>query len=512
MLPEAVELSTLMAGLPDSYQVRETRESVDPISYMDTFDWRLYGKNLICQRHGKNTCVLTDFFGECWIQKEGPASKKIFAHDFSADPFGEKLVQVVGVRALLPLVEITRRSQAFEIVNRDQKKVLSGSLESNHLRTSLEIEPEPTPLGGVLRLYRVRGYDRILSVISDLMRMRGLEPGWPEERILNLALDALGKKPLDASSQFFIPLDPEETIAGAAQRIFLHLLKEMERNVHGVIDDIDTEFLHDFRVALRRTRSLLGSMKKIGRPEDIARFQQEFRHIGTITGPVRDLDVYLLEKKNYHAMLPEALQDGLAVFFQGLEKKRAKELQRLKKNMLSVSFQDLMVQWREYLERSFLLFVLDAGRESCRTVAVRAIGKRLRSILKNGVLIGPLSPDAQLHRLRIEAKKLRYLMEFYRSLFPEKEMEYLIKSLKKLQDNLGSFNDLSVQQEMLGRCQSELSMKDRKNAVKVAAALGGLITHLHEEQKLVRGHFEETFGQFTSAENKRLFEELFSAG
>jgi CHAD domain-containing protein len=88
-------------------------------------------------------------------------------------------------------------------------------------------------------------------------------------------------------------------------------------------------------------------------------------------------------------------------------------------------------------------------------------------------------------------------------------MDILLKSLKRLQDNLGSFNDLSVQQKMLGQYQDGLAGKDQKNAIKVAAALGGLITHLHEEQTAVRYKFEQTFEQFTTSENRRLFDLLF---
>ena len=39
-------------------------------------------------------------------------------------------------------------------------------------------------------------------------------------------------------------------------------LSAMRDNLPGLLDDVDTEFLHDFRVAVRRTRSTL----KLGRP------------------------------------------------------------------------------------------------------------------------------------------------------------------------------------------------------------------------------------------------------
>jgi len=510
ILLEPMGLAPLLSGLSERYFVHEDAVMVETICYLDTFDWRLYDKGLICRRHGNNIYTLTDFLGEYQIEEQGPAPKKLFSQDFAGGALGEKLIAVAGIRALLPLAEIRQESQSFQIMNRDQKKVLSGSLESNYVLISHEGHTaQPAFLGGALRLRGVRGYDKIFIKVAELMQSQGLEPGYSEERVLRLTLAAQRKKPQDYCSQFSVILDPAETNVHAAQKIFMHLLQGMQRNVPGVIEDIDTEFLHDFRVALRRTRSLLGSMKKVMLPADIAHFQQGFKKIGTFTGPVRDLDVYLLGKNAYQSMLPGGLQEGLAVFFHGLARQRARELQRLRKALHSSYFQDFMTQWQEYVDNTLLPSALAAGQEPCKEVAIKAIKKRLRSILRSGELIGPQSPDTELHSLRIQAKKLRYLLEFYRSLFPVTEMDILLKSLKRLQDNLGSFNDLSVQQKMLGQYQDELAGKDQKNAIKVAAALGGLITHLHEEQTAVRYKFEQTFEQFTTSENRRLFDLLF---
>jgi CHAD domain-containing protein len=77
------------------------------------------------------------------------------------------------------------------------------------------------------------------------------------------------------------------------------------------------------------------------------------------------------------------------------------------------------------------------------------IYKRYRRIVKKGSKISETTPDEKLHELRIDCKKLRYLLEFFTSLFPENEMKKLVKQLKQLQENLGDFNDLSVQQEFL---------------------------------------------------------------
>jgi CHAD domain-containing protein len=503
ILSEQVDLVTLLSGLPASYSVQEGGVVVDTLCYLDTFDWRLYEKGLICLRQGNGGHVLTDFSGGNRIQDDCPVHKNLLPPDCGGGVLGEKLRLGAGIRALLPLVEITRQSQSFQIINRDQKTVLSGLLELNQL---LIADDQPITLCGSLRIHGLRGYGKILVRVTDLLQSRGLEPGCPEEINLRFALAAMGRKPLDYSPQFSITLDPEETVVQAAQKIFFRLLEGMERNIPGIIEDIDTEFLHDFRVALRRTRSLLGSMKKRVPPADVDHFQQGFKKIGIATGPVRDLDVYLLEKNGYQTMLPEGLQEGLAVFFKELGRQRVQELRRMKKALHSRNCKKLLMGWRRYLEDSLLSSALAAGHEPCKEVAVKAIRKRLQRILKDGAAIGSQSPDGTLHRLRIQAKKLRYLLEFYFSLFPESKINPLLKSLKRLQDNLGSFNDLSVQQLMLGRYENGLVGGEQKQAIKVAAALGGLITHLHEEQKSVRQEFELRFEQFTHAENRKLFE------
>jgi len=62
----------------------------------------------------------------------------------------------------------------------------------------------------------------------------------------------------------------------------------------------------------------------------------------------------------------------------------------------------------------------------------------------------PPEPQYQvIHQLRINCKKLRYLMEFFTLLLPPAEIKKLIRSLKMLQDNPGNFNDYSVQQQFL---------------------------------------------------------------
>ncbi len=114
-----------------------------------------------------------------------------------------------------------------------------------------------------------------------------------------------------------------------------------------------------------------------------------------------------------------------------------------------------------------------------------------------------------LHVLRIECKKLRYLMEFFASLFPRKKINALIGQLKNLQDNLGDFNDLCVQQEYLLNVVTELPASQHQ-VKKTLVAIGSLIETLEHEKKSVKDAFARTFTAFAAPANQELFQELFA--
>ena len=92
---------------------------------------------------------------------------------------------------------------------------------------------------------------------------------------------------------------PDQAADFAVADALLGYLAEMDATVDGIVDDIDTEYLHDFRVAVRRTRSVLKMLGDVLPPGLAERVAPEFRWLGDITTPTRDLDVYLLELERW---------------------------------------------------------------------------------------------------------------------------------------------------------------------------------------------------------------------
>ena len=129
-----------------------------------------------------------------------------------------------------------------------------------------------------------------------------------------------------------------------------------------------------------------------------------------------------------------------------------------------------------------------------------------RRVLKRGTKIKPHTPAEALHQLRIECKKLRYLLEFFRSLCERKRVVPFIKELRKLQDNLGDFNDLQVQQEALKKWAVE--MAEQNAAAPALTAMDRLAGHLEQLQALERKRFGKQFADFAVGRNQALFRQL----
>ena len=75
------------------------------------------------------------------------------------------------------------------------------------------------------------------------------------------------------------------------------------------------------------------------------------------------------------------------------------------------------------------------------------------------------------HQLRIALKKLRYAAEFFGSLYPRKRTDKYIEALKRLQDDLGHLNDVSVAERLVGDLLGQSAANARRGALQRAAGL-----------------------------------------
>lgn len=274
----------------------------------------------------------------------------------------------------------------------------------------------------------------------------------------------------------------------------------------GTSADLDSEFLHDFRVAVRRARSWLTRLKHWLEPELFAHLKTELGWLGSVTGPTRDLDVYLLKMPAYAASLPPADAAALAPLQSLLRRSQKREQRKLREHLASSRYAALLESWAGFT----ISPPAKAAEETAGVVANAVIARQWKKVRKGGRAIGETTPAAALHELRIECKKLRYLLEAFASLYDRDGMKALIRGLKRLQDNLGDFQDLEVQQFALREFAHALGKLS--TPAETLVAMGRLIEQLAGLQDRERQRFARRWSQFDSEANNQFAKRAFATG
>jgi CHAD domain-containing protein len=227
-------------------------------------------------------------------------------------------------------------------------------------------------------------------------------------------------------------------------------VQAIEDNVDGILDDVDTEFLHDLRVAVRRTRSLVKLTGDVLPAHLVDRHAPGFRWLSELTTPTRDLDVYLLELDKLAAHLVAGEPDDLDHFAEHLRIERTRARRALSRGLRSQRFTRLVDSWKsgltEIAERDW------SGEDEHPTVealAAERVRRMAKKVVRRAQAITPESPAESVHDLRKRCKELRYLLEFARPLYGDRTQRAVVKNLQSLQDILGAFQDGEVQSRSL---------------------------------------------------------------
>jgi len=496
-LPVGLAVDKLMESLGRFADVQLVLQEYCLRTYYDSFDWRLYQNGILCEFNRSKTTsdlVLKNLQnGRLFATLETSEAPSRNSR-FKAGKVRTTLESYLEQRALLPVCTLEYEAYHLLLRNQDQQIILRLLLEDYDL------------LNGQLSFQTVRGFlktaEQIAKALTEELGIRVLD-----RPVLELALGLEGRKPNDYSSKLKIVLDPVMRSDLAGKLIFGTLLKTIKANEQGVIADLDAEFLHDFRVAVRRTRTGLSQLKGV-LPSDVnAYFADFFSWLGQVTTPTRDLDVYLAKFETYKQQLPADLHADLEPFLALLQEKKLKNQQDLADKLRSQKFRKALVEWEQCLKSQAYPKLAKMSHMDIKTLADRRIWKTYRRILEEGGAITVNSPPGDLHELRKTCKKLRYLIEFFQSLYPKLQIKKLITQLKGLQDVLGDFQDFDVQMEFIDQCA-----KDKENALPSSTinALDELICQLAAQKARARKHYQPAFEEFAMTKNHALFKSLFA--
>ncbi len=226
-----------------------------------------------------------------------------------------------------------------------------------------------------------------------------------------------------------------------ARVVALALVAECDRAAGRLASGEDDEALHDFRVALRRLRTTLRAFRPWLEGSVRPRMEKRLRKLARATNAARDAEVQLAWlSAQRHAFAGrqqvglDLLCDRIAGRCDGADGERARLLARYAR--MSGRLARRLQTYEGHVDASAASGPLGGVLGTLLSDQVGALRQRLGAIRAAG-------DDEDVHRARIEAKRLRYLLEPLRG-NRHADARDVVKRLKSLQDALGELHDCHV--------------------------------------------------------------------
>lgn len=384
----------------------------------------------------------------------------------------EKVAPLVGNRALLRTSISAVDLESYMVMNESGKILLVVESTSYTLEKTADARSSSEAVDEALVIVSCfRGYEEALCDAVDRFRAAG----WLAEQIdlPRFLLQRNGTDPDWYASLSSVSFSSNESAAEATRRLMAALLRVLEANVPGVRNDIDMEFLHDFRVALRRTRSLMGEMKAALPPGSRERLLPLLKRATKSTNRLRDLDVLLEDQDRYESYVPDILHPEFKELYAGVRRERETVRSDLLEYLDGPDYAELVRVWRHLTADPWNLDELEqAARTRAAEIAHARMVRAYRKLEKRVDAAAEACTAESIHAVRIAGKKLRYLLELFGPLFDEGLMRSLSRHLKKVQNRLGDFNDLTQHEQILERYIRSFELgADSRSARDAVAAL-----------------------------------------
>lgn len=284
-------------------------------------------------------------------------------------------------------------------------------------------------------------------------------------------------------------LSANDDMAEAGRKIFRFYFAQMLSFEEGARSGVEIEDLHHMRVATRRMRAAFDVFGDAYKSQLIKPYIKGLRRTARVLGKVRDLDVFIDKAQKYLEALPEDQRQGLEplldVWYEQRDQARADLIVYLDSDTY------------QRFKRKFNIFINTPGvgvQLPPHNVPQPNLVKEIAPILIYTRLAAarafePLLEDASietLHALRIEMKKFRYTIEFFREVLGE-EAFAIINEMKAMQDHLGALNDAKVASQSIQNFidrwdihQEDLPISERQNPEAVVTYLASRHAELYQ--------------------------------
>jgi inorganic triphosphatase YgiF len=293
-------------------------------------------------------------------------------------------------------------------------------------------------------------------------------------------------------------LAPDTGVAAAFKSILAAALAQLQANERGLLEGRDPEFLHQMRVAVRRMRSVVAVCDATLPAAIGGALATELRWLAHALGPARDWDVFLAETlEPVHREFPR--HAGFAELMRYCRNARGAAWRQARRAVNSARYRQLILDVVGVIADDAWLKQLDAKQLATASAlatrfAAGVLAERYARVRRRGRNLEKLSA-AQLHRLRIAIKKLRYAADAFASLFAPAATVPLLKRLSDLQDILGVINDTATAARLIDGCSGGRQSRTLAEARGIVRGWG------HGRAELQRSELAGAWKAFRAAKN-----------
>lgn len=452
------------------YQVTPGPTSLHVDRYFDTEDWSILraGWTYRHRRRGRDEKLTLKSFGKSrgavFTREEinQPLSGPRESGHLPPGPVQERLGGIVDERRRHELFRIENRRTIYRVETPGDDPVhLELGLDRARIRARNPADKAPgrlqfTELEVELQQGRADAVDEVARVLEEVA---GLIPAHLSKFERGIQTAGL-YLPDESASGMVRQLRVRDPVVELIFRSLVEQLLVLEREKDRASEGLAPGAVHKMRIAIRRIRSLLRTFSDIFPQARRDHLDAELRWLARQLGRARDADVCGQAVSAYRKAVAAEGQATIDAFEQRVNASVLSAYDNLTASLASGRYLALIHELTEFANG-------DPRKETTKRhgdLRISECGKRyaapaIRKMLEHGRAISAGSTARQLHKLRIEAKRLRYLLEFF-AIVQTRRWRRAIESAELLQDVLGPHQDAVMAREQLQEFAAEVALDE----------------------------------------------------
>jgi putative phosphoesterase len=279
------------------------------------------------------------------------------------------------------------------------------------------------------------------------------------------------------------------------------LVQTLEKQIDGVAENVDIEYVHKMRVASRKLRAAMPLFKACYPKKQFKKWLCEIKNITQLLGEARDLDVQISYVESYLSKIksPEDTADLQSLIEDYRDRRKAVQLKvgaGLDELQNSAMLNDMKMVLEQTARK---LSTTQVDTYQVLDKAYWHIVSHLADFLALEQYVQDENAIAKHHQMRIAAKKLRYTMEIFEPIYNGSLSEE-IAIIKQFQDILGDKHDREVWISHLKKLRSTTKDNGQNKVISASEqqANANFLAYVQEAQKVLYSHFVQLWQKATA--------------